>query len=240
MNRLKVVLGSALVVAVLLLLPGTALAAAEPTVTLKAAARSVAAGETMRFTGLVQGARGGADTVVIFRNTGTQWRQAGTAKLSPGQQFSFELRFAEVGVCGVRVRYQAWDVAADSPDVWVEVVHGSLYGDENSFFGSLLGKVVSGLVSGAASNVGNDAMGEILSLLGWGSNNSGNAAALQAMDAKLDLIEADLAQILVDLGNLMGQLKITEEQILENTNDPTAAITEIGTYMDELLSLIHI
>jgi hypothetical protein len=107
-------------------------------------------------------------------------------------------------------------------------------GDGNSFFGSLLGKVVSGLVSGAASNVGNDAMGEILSLLGWGSNNSGNTAALQAMNAKLDQIEAQLTQIQAELLGLEAALKITEEEILLNTNDPTAAITEIGTYMDEL------
>ena len=234
MNRLRVVLGSALVIAVLLLLSGTALAAAGPTVTLKAAARSVAAGETMRFTGMVQGARGGADTVVIFKNTGTQWWRVATAKLSPGLHFSFELRFADVGVCGVRARYEAGGVTADSADVWVHVLPRSLYGDESSFFGSLLGKVVSGLVSGAASNVGNDAMGEILSLLGWGSNSSGNAAALQAMDAKLDQIEAQLTQIQAELLGLEAALKITEEEILLNTNDPTNAITEIGTYMDEL------
>jgi hypothetical protein len=227
---LAVVAGAAL----LLLLPTTA-PAARPTVALTAAAEAVTAGKSLRFTGAVSRVRAGADAVVIYKKVGTHWRRAATVKLSPARRFSVRLHFGIVGVGGVRARYRAAGVDVRSSIVWVDVrpVDG-LLGDENSFFGSLLGKVVSGLVSGAASNVGNDAMGEILSLLGWGSNTSGNSAALQAMDAKLDQIEADLAQILVDLGNLMGQLKITEEQILENTNDPTAAITEIGTYMDEL------
>lgn len=234
MKRRCMGLAVALGAAVLLLLPAGALAA-DPSVTLTAAAGSVTAGKTLRFSGAVRHPGADADKVVVFRRAGTAWQRVATVRLSPGHRFSFKLRFATVGVRGVQVRYRAGGAVARSEDVWVSVVPADdLLGDENSFFGSLLGKVVSGLVSGAASNVGNDAMGEILSLLGWGSNSSGNAAALQAMDAKLDQIEADLAQILVDLGNLMGELKITEEQILENTNDPTAAITEIGTYMDEL------
>jgi hypothetical protein len=235
MKRLRFVLGSALVVAALLSFSGAALAAAKPMVTLTAAAKDVTAGETMPFTGTVQGTRRGANTVAILRNTGSEWRPVGTTKLSQAHRFSFKLRFAEVGVNGVRVRYKAEGVTADSADVWVTVQPvDDLLGDENSFFGSLLGKVVSGLVSGAASNVGNDAMGEILSLLGWGSNNSGNAAALVAMDAKLDQIEAELVQIITMLGDLERALQITQEEIILNTNDPTAAITEIGTFMDEL------
>jgi hypothetical protein len=235
MKRLRVVLGSALVVAVLLFLSGTALAAARPTVTLKAAAKNVTAGGTLHFAGTVQGASAGANTVVIYRNTGTQWRRVTTAKLSARHRFSFKLRFAEVGVSGVRVRYQASGGAVFSEPVWVEVVpQDDLLGDENSFFGSLLEEVVSGLVDGASSNVGDAAMGEILSLLGWGDNNSGNAAALEAMDAKLDQIEAELGQIVTMLGDLERALQITQEEIILNTNDPTAAITEIGTFMDEL------
>jgi len=109
-----------------------------------------------------------------------------------------------------------------------------LSGDESSFFGSLLSKIVSGLISGASGKVGNAAMGEILSLLGWGDNNSANAAALQEMDTELGQIETELTLIGQELANLETELKITEEEILANTNDPTAAITEIGTYMDEL------
>ena len=234
MKRCWMGLAVAVGAAVLLLVPAVALAA-RPSVTLSAAAKSVTVGKTLRFTGAVQNPRAAANTVAIYKRSGKTWRRVATARLSSSHRFSFKLRFTTAGVRGVQARYRARGVAARSTAVWLSVVPvDTLLGDENSFFGSLLGKVVSGLVSGAASNVGNDAMGEILSLLGWGSNTSGNAAALQAMDAKLDQIEAQLTQIQQELLNLEAALKITEEQILLNTNDPTAAITQIGTYMDEL------
>lgn len=237
MKRCRVGLGFTVAAALLLLLllPVGALAAAKPTVTLTPSARSVTAGEALRLTGTVHHATAGAKTVVIFKKVGTEWQRAATATLSSGDRYSVRVRLATVGMRGLRARYGADGTRALSRVVWVNVVpEDPLLGDENSFFGSLLGKIVGGLASGAGSNVGNAAMGEILSLLGWGSNNSTNSAALQAMDAKLDLIETELTQIEAELQNLEGALKITEEEILLNTNDPTAAITQIGTFMDEL------
>jgi hypothetical protein len=235
MKRRSVGLGFVVVAAVLLLLPAYALAATRPTITLKAAATGVAAGKALRFTGTVRNARAGATTVVIYKQVGREWRRAATAQLSSMDRFSARIRFATVGTRGLTARYTAGGTTARSETVWVQVVPvDDLLGDENSFFGSLLGKVVGGLVSGASSNVGNAAMGEILSLLGWGSNNSSNAAALQAMDAKLDQIDLELGQIVQELANLETALNITEDEIIMNTNDPTAAITEIGTFMDEL------
>jgi hypothetical protein len=110
-----------------------------------------------------------------------------------------------------------------------------LQGYESSFYGALLSKVLGGLVSGAAGEIGGDAMGYILSLLGYGG--SGDQGQLDAMSQKLDQIVSLLNQIQQTLDQLLVQLKITEEEILANTSDPTNAITQINTAHEELQGL---
>ena len=107
---------------------------------------------------------------------------------------------------------------------------------DNSFYGSLINVAITGLVKGAAEDFGSDAMGQMLQLLGWGSG-SGDQAALDAMNQKLDQIINALSQIQIQLGLLETQLNITEDEILANANDPTAAITEITTFQGELTAL---
>ena len=107
---------------------------------------------------------------------------------------------------------------------------------DGSFYGSLINVAITGLVKGAAENFGSDAMGQMLQLLGWGSG-SGDQAALDAMNQKLDQIISALGQIETQLGLLETHLSITEDDILKNVNDPTAAITEITTFQGELTAL---
>lgn len=111
-----------------------------------------------------------------------------------------------------------------------------LQGDGASINGALLSKVVGGLVDGAYGQVGGDVMGLILNLLGYGGG-SGDQSALNAMSAKLDQIVSLLKDIKNQLDQLLLQLKITEEEILANTNDPTNAITQITSVHEELQGL---
>lgn len=113
--------------------------------------------------------------------------------------------------------------------------HRTLLGDEQPFYGSLLKKIISGLIEGAGQKIGYKTMGEILELLGWGSG--GDQEYLDAMTQKLQEIVNLLGEIINSLKALLLQLDITEEEILANTNDPTAAITKIGTAHEELQGL---
>ncbi|MFO8163101.1 MAG: hypothetical protein ACQEQ7_09530 [Thermodesulfobacteriota bacterium] len=113
--------------------------------------------------------------------------------------------------------------------------HRTLLGDEQPFYGSLLKKIISGLFEGAGQKIGYKAMGEILELLGWGSG--GDQEYLDAMTQKLQEIVNLLGEIINSLKALLIQLNITEEEILANTNDPTAAITQIETAHEELQGL---
>lgn|GEM_PF-2818634 len=107
--------------------------------------------------------------------------------------------------------------------------------EESSFDGKLLQLVVEGLATGAAQEAGGDAYGNVLSLLGWGTES--DSKRYDAMAKTLAAVETDIAAIKAELSQLQTALKITEEEILANTNDPTAAITEITTYDEELQGL---
>jgi len=125
--------------------------------------------------------------------------------------------------------------ATTSKGVYVTDMLPRLQGDEASFYGSLLKTVLSGLIYGAAGQIGSGAMGEILDLLGWGSNQDQDN--LNEMSSKLDQIVDYLGNIKSELDDLMNQLKITEEEILENVNDPTDAINKIASTHEDLQTL---
>jgi len=110
--------------------------------------------------------------------------------------------------------------------------HRTLLGDEETFYGSLLQKVISGLFEGAEHEIGSNVMGEILDLLGWGS--SSDQQYLDAMTQTLQDIVNLLGDVIKTLNALLIQLNITKEEIIANTNDPTNAITQIETAHEEL------
>jgi hypothetical protein len=208
--------------------------AAAPAVSLKAAG-TAQTGSWLRLSGTVRHARARGTTVVIYRKAGNGWVRLTSARVTAKHRFAAKVRFSKAGARHLRARYRAGGHTARSATLVVHVrAADPLLGDSNSFFGNLLGKVVSGIVSGASGKIGTAAMGEVLSLLGWGDDNDQNAAALAAMDTKLDQIQQSLTTIQTELKSLQSELKITEEEILLNANDPGGAITEIGTYADEL------
>jgi hypothetical protein len=110
-----------------------------------------------------------------------------------------------------------------------------LSNEESSFDGKLLQLVVEGLASGASQEAGSDAYGNILSLLGWGTDS--DSKRYDAMAKTLTAVENGITEIKAALSQLQAHLNITEEEIIANTNDPTAAMTEITTYDDELQGL---
>ncbi|MHB8770944.1 MAG: hypothetical protein ACYC7J_08110 [Syntrophales bacterium] len=112
-----------------------------------------------------------------------------------------------------------------------------LQGDESPFSGGLLKDLLTGLWDGASGEIGGDAMGLILNLLGWGGGGGDDQQDLAAMSQKLDEIVSLLSDIENRLDALLKQLKITEEEILANTNDPSNAITQIDSSHQELQGL---
>lgn len=111
-----------------------------------------------------------------------------------------------------------------------------LGGAGEPFFGAVLSKVIGGIVSGAEGKIGGEAMGVILQLLGWGGGD-GDQAALAAMNTKLDQIIDTLSLIENDLVQLGVNVILAKDEVLANINDPTAAITRIGTAQDDLIDL---
>ena len=113
---------------------------------------------------------------------------------------------------------------------------GSVLGDEETNFeGRLLQVAIKGLITGASEQAGGDAYGNILSLLGWGGD--ADTGHYKEMQDKLDDIGKGIAEIKSELADLQSQVKITQDKIIGNGNDPAAAITEITTYNDELQGL---
>jgi len=109
------------------------------------------------------------------------------------------------------------------------------FDSDRPFYAALFSKVMDGLLGGATGEVGGDVMGLVLSLLGWGSSGDDQEAkTLSDMDKKLGEIVDELENIENELQALMTQMAITEEEILANANDPSGAITQIGTFHDEL------
>jgi hypothetical protein len=107
--------------------------------------------------------------------------------------------------------------------------------EEDSFGGRLLQVVVEGLATGAAQQAGGDAYGNILAELGWGTPS--DSQRYDAMMSTLADIEDGLTEIGAELAQLQAQLKITEDEIIANSNDPTEAIDKIDTYNRELQAL---
>lgn len=115
------------------------------------------------------------------------------------------------------------------------LVYASVLGDEESNFeGRLLQVVIEGLATGASEQAGADAYGNILSLLGWGGSGSDNYGRMQQT---LNDVDAGIVEIRTELSAMQSQLEMSTDEIIANTNDPTAAITEITTYDDELQQL---
>ena len=216
-------------------LGGGARAASAPTITLKGA-QSATTGERLRLTGKVRHPRPRAETVIVYRKTGKGWARVASARLTAQHRFAVKVRFTQAGAQQLRARYRVGGSIARSKTLVIHVrAADPLLGDSNSFFGSLLGKMVNGLVSGATGKIGDEAMGAILSLIGWGG--SGDQATLDAMNDKLTQIDGKLDAIDRELKSLQSELKITEEEILLNVNDPTAALTEIGTHTDDVVDV---
>ena len=139
--------------------------------------------------------------------------------------FSLLMSLAVIGPMG----------CADSDTTSEVDEQAALRGENSSFFGGLLKQVLSGVISGAEGKPGSEAMGLVLSLLGFGEES--DQPALDAMSGKLDQIVSILGDIKKDLDALMQQLKITEGEILANTNDPSDAITQIKSSHQELQGL---
>ena len=100
-------------------------------------------------------------------------------------------------------------------------------------FSISIGEIVKALATGALGMVGHTTMGLILNLLGWGSEDYTDD--FNSMNRKLDEIEQTLTVIESQLKGLFKALKITEDEILANTNNPTAALNEIYTYNQALM-----
>ena len=115
------------------------------------------------------------------------------------------------------------------------LVDASVLGDgESNFEGRLLQVVIEGLATGASEQAGGDAYGNILALLGWGGSGSDNYGRMQQT---LNDVDAGIVEIRTELSAMQSQLEMSTDEIIANTNDPTAAITEITTYDDELQQL---
>ncbi|MCC6495934.1 MAG: hypothetical protein IT193_06700 [Propionibacteriaceae bacterium] len=129
----------------------------------------------------------------------------------------------------------ATEVPAANGPLTEPAEYATVLGDEESNFeGRLLQVVIEGLVTGAAEQAGGDAYGNILAVLGWGGSGSDDYSRMQKT---LNDIDSGIAEIRTELAAMQSQLKITEDEIIGNNNDPTAAITEITTFDDELQGL---
>ena len=88
MKHYRILFGTVLAAALLLVLfSASALAATKPTVSLKAAAKTVTLGQTLLLSGTVNHASSQAKSVTILGRVGSKWESLATAKLSSKHTF---------------------------------------------------------------------------------------------------------------------------------------------------------
>jgi hypothetical protein len=109
----------------------------------------------------------------------------------------------------------------------------TLTGDEKSSFGALLGDALESLADAAGGEAGDLVMGEILSLLGWGGGET-DTRQLKQMSDELLTIENTLSDIETELSEILIEMKIEEEELLTNINDPKDGIATITAHQKDL------
>ena len=122
MKRYRIAVGVVLTAAVLLLLPSAnALAAARPSVSLKAAAKTVTVGQTLSLKGTVGHPRSGARSVTILERVGTKWQKLATAKLSSKHTYKVTVKLTKVGTWRLEAQYKAGSTKVHSKVVVITV-----------------------------------------------------------------------------------------------------------------------
>ena len=123
--------------------------------------------------------------------------------------------------------------ATTSEGVYARIERG--FAGEGSAYGGVIKFVLEGIASGAVGEVGSLVMGQILDVLGWGDkSHQEEMDALNGMKQTLDQIVAQLSEIQSTLSELYNELKIDEDEILINANNPKEAIGRIHSAHDEL------
>lgn len=122
MKRYPIAAGVVLTLAVLLLLPSAnALAAAKPSVSLKAAAKTVTVGQTLLLKGTVGHPRSGAKSVTILERVGTKWQKLATARLSSRHAYKVTVKLTKVGTWRLETQYKAGGTTVHSKVVTITV-----------------------------------------------------------------------------------------------------------------------
>lgn len=122
MNRYRIALVIALTTVALLLLPTAgALAAAKPTVSLKAAARTATIGQTVLLKGVVGHPKAGVKTLVILEQSGKKWLHLATAKLTAKHAFAAKVALTRTGSWRLLALYKAGSMTVRSKVVVITV-----------------------------------------------------------------------------------------------------------------------
>ncbi len=122
MNRYRIALVIALTTVALLLLPTAgALAAAKPTVSLKAAARTATIGQTVLLKGVVGHPKAGVKTLVILEQSGKKWLHLATAKLTAKHAFAAKVALTRTGSWRLLALYKAGSMMVRSKVVVITV-----------------------------------------------------------------------------------------------------------------------
>jgi alpha-tubulin suppressor-like RCC1 family protein len=134
-------------------------------VSLKAAANTVTAGDSLRLSGTVTHPRAGTTSVAILVQDGVRWRRLATTRLSAKHRFTIDVTLDTTGTANLVAQYAAGSVKARSKVVAVSVE--AAVGDWLAVAGGSWG----GLGRGTSG-----------SLWAWGSNDAGQLG-LGAPDA---------------------------------------------------------
>jgi alpha-tubulin suppressor-like RCC1 family protein len=156
MKRHEAALSAALAVAMLLLLLSADARATTPSVSLHAAASSVALGESLVLSGTVTHPRAGATSVAILKQAGVRWRRIAAAELTAQHVFSLEVTLTKEGKYDLAAQYAAGMVKARSAVVTISV-----------------GAAARDWVAGFCGGWGALGLGEAGTLWAWGRNDAG-------------------------------------------------------------------
>jgi len=107
--------------------------------------------------------------------------------------------------------------------------------ESESFTGMLLGTVLEDLAGGMASTLGENIMGNLLILLGWGDpSNEEEQKTLDSIKEKLTAMNDELVQLENEFKDLMTALDVDYRTLEENVNWPADAIADISNYDRQL------
>ncbi len=110
----------------------------------------------------------------------------------------------------------------------------NLSSENSAFSGGFLKSFGRSILTGSSSGAASKAIGVLLSILGFGEDNTEELKTLNNILSKLNDVDQQLTDIKNAINEINKEIKINHNDIIANCNDPTEAIDKISSLWMQL------